>query len=923
MRPHPIATCSKTLAANASAHPLDVVKMKSALGALGHYAAPDWGVSQFPDAALFDAIKRFQKSQGLKTDGAIKPGGETEAALSQALTPRRATTALQATAQAIQKMGRGGDELLAHITREEAALLNRATDGASINPKTGLLEFSWDSGGTPQNDSTDDGDDFGWGPDDPSTDDGPATSSGNPTDDTPEEDDTSENGDSRDSHGQGRNSGNGQGGSGTSASLTEAKEQAGKAKGERGQRNRGASGRAQSHSLTDGLLDLNSDPNPNPNPDDEDALDWSPDLLGEPDPNTPTDPKEDPGSNGNGGGQNNSGKNSVVEAAVKEAKEKAKEAKARRDYLEKLSKSKGFDRFWLGTKYGYKDWTSPRKDDTDKTRDLIDSIFNETNNADRGADPNDLLTVEEKAKEAKARRDYLEKLSKSKGFDRFVLGTKYGYKDWTSVRKDDTAKTRDLIDSIFNETNNADHGDFVDPNALDDLNALFEAETKKTEKETRQRMAEMAKDRQRTKRAAEVLKGLRERTAFSQSQLRQEQAKQAAYPGYFSKNGVTFTDNWANPQIGGRTSATMRSKDGLLASPGQKPQSDLGPFANEFMGLTATGGPKAVTPYKDKPVDVESFAKWRDKFWLSDKEKKRIANEKALNVAEQPISTENPKTAGTLLNGFRTSTRAVRKNLVGQIESLMMRDPEGYSKISPEIKSYYEAYQMTMRGNPMGLYRLNYTPAEKEKLEARADRKGLGAATTHFRKNFFSPLAKTSAQALKGMDLISGQDDHAAYISALMDYIDFEPPTAYMSLPSFTEGMALGQKLAWGVDTFTPVGALTAGYGAAQTLKQYGMSKKAQRVGAAMVTLVNAIPVAKLGMKGVRPALKELYASRPALRELNTAVRHYLGPDLSKLSQKEMQDLTEFLADKGISVTADGMVKGVGSVFGENKPKTN
>jgi len=36
-----------------------------------------------------------------------------------------------------------------------------------------------------------------------------------------------------------------------------------------------------------------------------------------------------------------------------------------------------------------------------------------------------------------------------------------------------------------------------------------------------------------------------------------------------------------------------------------------------------------------------------------------------------------------------------------------------------------------------------------------------------------------------------------------------------------------------------------------------------------------------------------------------------------------MQDLTEFLAGKGISVTADGMVKGVGSVFGENKPKTN
>jgi len=141
MRTHPIVKCSKPLAANASAAPLDVVKMKSALGALGLYEAPEWGVSQFPDVALFDAIKAFQKSQGLKVDGAIKPDGETEAALSQAMTPRRAQTALQATAQALQSLGRGGDELLAHITPEEAALLHTVTDGASVNPETGLLEF--------------------------------------------------------------------------------------------------------------------------------------------------------------------------------------------------------------------------------------------------------------------------------------------------------------------------------------------------------------------------------------------------------------------------------------------------------------------------------------------------------------------------------------------------------------------------------------------------------------------------------------------------------------------------------------------------------------------------------------------------------------------------------------------------------------
>ena len=45
-------------------------------------------------------------------------------------------------------MGRGGDTLLAHITPQEARMLHRSTDGGSINPRTGLLEFyNGDDGG--------------------------------------------------------------------------------------------------------------------------------------------------------------------------------------------------------------------------------------------------------------------------------------------------------------------------------------------------------------------------------------------------------------------------------------------------------------------------------------------------------------------------------------------------------------------------------------------------------------------------------------------------------------------------------------------------------------------------------------------------------------------------------------------------------
>lgn len=133
----------KSLARNASAHPLDIIKIKSALGTLGHYDAPEWGVSQFPDSDLFQAIKAFQKTQGLKSDGVMKPDGETLAALSGVLHGDAATTAVQTAAQALQDLGRNGDEILAHISPEEAQLLHDITDGGSINPQTGLLEFSF------------------------------------------------------------------------------------------------------------------------------------------------------------------------------------------------------------------------------------------------------------------------------------------------------------------------------------------------------------------------------------------------------------------------------------------------------------------------------------------------------------------------------------------------------------------------------------------------------------------------------------------------------------------------------------------------------------------------------------------------------------------------------------------------------------
>jgi len=65
----------------------DVLKTKSALSSLGHYEAPETGMTPWPDTPMFEGLKSFQKDQGLKVDGFMKPGGPTEKALRNSTQP--------------------------------------------------------------------------------------------------------------------------------------------------------------------------------------------------------------------------------------------------------------------------------------------------------------------------------------------------------------------------------------------------------------------------------------------------------------------------------------------------------------------------------------------------------------------------------------------------------------------------------------------------------------------------------------------------------------------------------------------------------------------------------------------------------------------------------------------------------------------
>ena len=59
----------------------DTQQTKSALGELGYYKTPGYGMTSYPDEPMFDGIKKYQRDNKLRVDGVMKPGGETERTL--------------------------------------------------------------------------------------------------------------------------------------------------------------------------------------------------------------------------------------------------------------------------------------------------------------------------------------------------------------------------------------------------------------------------------------------------------------------------------------------------------------------------------------------------------------------------------------------------------------------------------------------------------------------------------------------------------------------------------------------------------------------------------------------------------------------------------------------------------------------------
>lgn len=67
-----------TVSKDKSNNPDDVLAVKVALASLGYYETPDYGLTSYPDKAMFTGIRKLQKDLGLKQDGVVTPNGDTE-----------------------------------------------------------------------------------------------------------------------------------------------------------------------------------------------------------------------------------------------------------------------------------------------------------------------------------------------------------------------------------------------------------------------------------------------------------------------------------------------------------------------------------------------------------------------------------------------------------------------------------------------------------------------------------------------------------------------------------------------------------------------------------------------------------------------------------------------------------------------------
>ncbi len=74
----PSRPLNRPLDINSPADLDDVLDVKTYLNKRGFYDIPNYGITPYPDDELFNGIRKYQSSRGLKVDGIMNVDGETQ-----------------------------------------------------------------------------------------------------------------------------------------------------------------------------------------------------------------------------------------------------------------------------------------------------------------------------------------------------------------------------------------------------------------------------------------------------------------------------------------------------------------------------------------------------------------------------------------------------------------------------------------------------------------------------------------------------------------------------------------------------------------------------------------------------------------------------------------------------------------------------
>ena len=89
----PLFKVKRPVAPNVTADAKDVIGTKMVLNSLGYYGRPSNGsLGGWVNTGMFDAIRDFQRDNGLDVDGVIRPGGATEKEVNRHLEAASETT---------------------------------------------------------------------------------------------------------------------------------------------------------------------------------------------------------------------------------------------------------------------------------------------------------------------------------------------------------------------------------------------------------------------------------------------------------------------------------------------------------------------------------------------------------------------------------------------------------------------------------------------------------------------------------------------------------------------------------------------------------------------------------------------------------------------------------------------------------------